>query len=112
MGFAASNLQEATNVLVLLSTRQRLRLSSCTESLLVEVAHVGAVLVLLAQVFSVERLVLLLSEHLSLVIAFELFLAFMMLGILLTVIVDLLAVLVWIHVSVKTSKEIRCANRL
>ena len=77
-----------------------------------EVAHVGAVLVLLAQVFSVERLVLLLSEHLSLVIAFELFLAFMMLGILLTVVVDLLAVLVWIHVSVKTSKEISCANRL
>ena len=57
-----------------------------------EVAHVGAILILLAQIFGIKGLVLLLVEHLSLIIAFELFLAFVMLGILLAVLVDILAV--------------------
>ena len=47
---------------------------------------------MLAQIFGIKGLVLLLVEHLSLIIAFELFLAFVMLGILLAVLVDILAV--------------------
>ena len=65
-----------------------------------EVAHFAAVLVLLAKVLSVKGLVLLLGEHLSLVIALKLFLTFMVLSILLPIVVDLLAVLVWIHIYI------------
>ena len=60
---------------MLLSAGQRLRLGSHCESLPLEVAHLGAVLFLLAQIVGVEWLVLLL-EHLEigLVVALELIL--------------------------------------
>ena len=80
---------------MLLSPGERLGLRGSRQSLALEIAHLGAVLLLLAQVIGVERLVLLL-EHLQvgLVVAFELAVLVLLLGSLLVLI---LPVEIWFN---------------
>ena len=98
---AASDLKKAAYVLVLLRARKRLRLGSCAESLLVEVAHICAILVLLVEILGVEGLVLLLAEHLGLLVPLKFFLAGVaILLLLLFSVLHLVAVLLTVHVLV------------
>lgn len=100
VALAASDLEKAAYVLVLLRARKRLRLGSCAKSLLVEVAHVTTILVLLVQIFSVEGLVLLLSKHLGLLIPFKFFLAWVAILLLLLISVRRLLSVLLVHVLV------------
>ena len=101
VALAASDLKKAAYVLVLLRARKRLRLGGCAKSLLMEVAHISAILVLLVQILCIEGLVLLLAKHLSLLVPFEFFLAGVaLLLLLLFSVLHLLAVLLAVHVLV------------
>ena len=100
MALAASDLEKAAYVLVLLRARKRLRLGGCAESLLVEVAHICAILVLLVEILRVEGLVLLLAEHLGLLVPLKFFLAGVAILLLLFSVLHLVAVLLTVHVLV------------
>ena len=82
---------------MLLGARQRLRLRGRRQTLSLEVAHLGAVLVLLSQIICVKGLVLLLEHfEVSLVVAFE-FIPIPVLHLLL-----LPVVLLFLHISFLT----------